>query len=855
MEKTRIHTGIMTCMLCWIAACFFFSASAPGIAWGFDVSARVNQVRIAPSDTIRLQVVVDGGKADLDLSPIVDFQILSRGTSTSRSYVNGVWSHKVTYTYILSPLTSGTLSIPALTIRRKGETARTEPISIEVSSQAGQSQDNPARCFARAQISRNHPVAGQPLVYTFSLFCGQPIADARLQPPSFTGFSAKEIDSQRQNKTQIINGQEFRVISISYLLLPQQPGDITIESASVMVRVMTKQEKDPFEDFFDNGFSSSFFSGTQTRTLRISSRPIPVTVRPLPPYKGKGTFSGLVGTFVLKASVDKTTLGVGESATLTFEVSGRGNIMDAGPPQGWMPDKKAFKIYADTPKEEIQISDQGYSGKKIFQQALVPLTPGVKTILPASLIYFDTETNTYQTLATPSFDISVTARPGDNLSVSAKTDTPDDPGLPENANSIHKKEVTLLNQDILDIRESPRILSLGSGMGFWFFVSMTALPPAILALFFMAWQLCTRKQSRTSLLTKEAKKALTLARKAHPDSPQSWELLHGALTRVIWAKAGKTGQNSTPAEVENVLQQQGAASSDIKETLQVMEKIDSVRFGGKQPDAEDYGRCLSRINKWLCLVLMILGTWAGVYPDKVPAEPGPPSQNFSPAFVQAVKEYRAGEFEKAAQTFERIAEKSKNNADIFYNTGNAWFKAGNMGRAILWYERARIYAPNDPDLRYNLNFAREKTLDQQDTDFSLSHLVLFWHGYIPVGYVQAAALAMTWLFCIWAGVCVVRKKRIFSLPGMLSALIALGLFLAVGINQYARLKDTRAVIVQDVVPVRSGTSPQATRLFDLHAGAVVKSGEHKNGYMKIFWTKNKVGWVKIGHALDISLKN
>ncbi len=48
------------------------------------------------------------------------------------------------------------------------------------------------------------------------------------------------------------------------------------------------------------------------------------------------------------------------------------------------------------------------------------------------------------------------------------------------------------------------------------------------------------------------------------------------------------------------------------------------------------------------------------------------------------------------------------------------------------------------------------------------------------------------------------------------------------------------MIIQDIVPVRSETSDKATRLFDLHAGAVVKAGEKKNGYMKIFWQEIKI---------------
>ena len=60
-----------------------------------------------------------------------------------------------------------------------------------------------------------------------------------------------------------------------------------------------------------------------------------------------------------------------------------------------------------------------------------------------------------------------------------------------------------------------------------------------------------------------------------------------------------------------------------------------------------------------------------------------------------------------------------------------------------------------------------------------------------------------------------------------------------------------AVIVQDEVPVRSGMTDTATKLFSLHAGTKVSVEEEREGYLKIRFSKDRIGWVKTTDAIVI----
>ena len=67
--------------------------------------------------------------------------------------------------------------------------------------------------------------------------------------------------------------------------------------------------------------------------------------------------------------------------------------------------------------------------------------------------------------------------------------------------------------------------------------------------------------------------------------------------------------------------------------------------------------------------------------------------------------YRAGDFAAARRMYLEVVDAGVEDARIYYNLGNACFKSGKLGEAILWYERARRLLPHDEDIEANLRFA------------------------------------------------------------------------------------------------------------------------------------------------------
>ena len=78
------------------------------------------------------------------------------------------------------------------------------------------------------------------------------------------------------------------------------------------------------------------------------------------------------------------------------------------------------------------------------------------------------------------------------------------------------------------------------------------------------------------------------------------------------------------------------------------------------------------------------------------------------AFSKANQEYAAGRFREAIDLYDNVVKAGETSAALFYNIGNAWFRAGDLGQAILNYERALALEPRHPEAQANLRLVRDK---------------------------------------------------------------------------------------------------------------------------------------------------
>ena len=85
---------------------------------------------------------------------------------------------------------------------------------------------------------------------------------------------------------------------------------------------------------------------------------------------------------------------------------------------------------------------------------------------------------------------------------------------------------------------------------------------------------------------------------------------------------------------------------------------------------------------------------------------------YVPVLSDADSAYIQGDYLKAISIYESVIGNQGVNATLYMNLGNCWLKRDEIAKAILCYERAYLIDPSDPDIRFNLELARTKTVDK-----------------------------------------------------------------------------------------------------------------------------------------------
>ncbi len=561
-----------------LTAIMIFLLIIPNTVSAAEVKAFVDKNQVTLGESLNLMISVKGEGGEADISPVRDFKVISRGTSTNVQIVNSRITREMTYNYTLIPLKEGILKIPPLTVTADGNTYKTEEIIVQVSKTPQQDTGAESRdVFAEAYISNPNPYQGEQILYTLKFLNGIQIENARFQkPPEFPGFTAKKIEQDKTYRS-VIAGRQYNVNELNYILIPADTGEKIIEPAMISCDIVVRQSQSrrtPFGSIFDD----PFFNRNQLESKTFMTEAIMVNVKPFPPYSGDAKFSGLVGKFDIQAELESNTMNAGDSATLSVTIKGSGNIMDAGEPAIQFPE--SFKVYKDNPEEEIQLTGTGYQGKKVFRIAVVPAKEGNYSIPPIQLSYFNTETGNYETCTTQ--PISLTVNPP------KEKESLDIVSAPlENRELSLKKKVEFIGRDILPPKENPiESLKDHNTLSLMQFVALLLFPPLFFLSIKTAIAMTGKNNNPASIMAERANKALKDACKSDLSGEEFLSCLYRALISVILSKAGVKGESLTYAEAQNILQSNGYSDEIAINAAALLEKIESAKFSGLKMDKE-----------------------------------------------------------------------------------------------------------------------------------------------------------------------------------------------------------------------------------------------------------------------------
>jgi len=795
-----------------------------------DLSVEIDGAQNAPVPKIALQTASTGGVT-----------VRYVGPSTQVSIVNGQVSASITHRYSVVATQPGRFTIGPITVEYGGKTYAAGTVTLEAVAGGAPTGRGPAAAPAGEQLrlvlsaAGAEAYVGERVPITLRLTIGQ-VRVADLQYPVIPGegFALDKLpepEQRREGATQVV---EFHTT-----LVPLRSGTLTIGPATMALNLVVRgRVTDPF-------FGSVL--GDQRRPMELHSEPLALAVLPLPDAGKPADFSGAVGHFQFDLKASPLEVAVGDPVTVTSTIRGDGALDAVRPPAIAANDR--LRVY---PVQVAQVANQpaAHAGEKVFEQVVIPLAAGTVALPDLRFSYFDPEARSYQTVDRPPIVLTV----HESAAAHAAPQITGAVGAP-----APKPE--RLGRDIVFIKDAPgELRPIGArrwrSRVFW----LLQLVPLAVWLGALAVERRRRRLSgdvryaRFTRAGREARAAIARAGAAlrAGDRAAFHDTVAAAVRDYLAAKLDLPPGAVTAAAAAERLRRAGLALEVAGDLEAFFAACEQARFAPPGADGADMRRTLERadaivralererrLGRSLAAASLLVIALASV------VRAAPPAETPNTIFFSANALYGEERWAEAAAEYERVLAAGWESGNLYFNLGNAWFRAGDVGRAVLDYERARRLLPRDPDVQANLSYAREQA-GESGTQTLWPRLVFPLAGRAASGELLGAASAL------YAAIMALLTVALFVpavAPGARSAAAVAALALVVVLPSAAwrlatvDLPAWAVVVGHDEATVRFEPSASGTVHFQAKPGTVVRLLGAREGWAQVERADGRRGWV------------
>jgi hypothetical protein len=381
-----------------------------------QVFAQVDsQKDIYVGESFTYNVIIDGenNMGQVDLTPLARYNPRSAGnrdvSQTSINIINGKTTKSVVKRYVMSySLVSnqtGQIELSSVKVTVAGKNYQTNPVSVNILKPGTTDQLD-----LEVTLSEQQCYVGQPVLMTIKFYFSADISDPQFNIPVFSGdafyFENPDILDQQVKEfdlgsgtTVLVSqhqvahkGKQSNVLILRKILIPKISGKIQIDPAVVSTDVVVGRSRSR-DRFFDDFFSS----GKQYKRFMVSSKPLSLSVLPLPEQGKPDGFYGLVGRYTISASAKPTTdVYMGDPITLTIKVGGSKYLK----PIQWPKLKQVPKLAANFKMPSQKATPTIVDGLKVFTQTIRPDNNQANVIPSIPLAYFDPDNGSYSVAKT-----------------------------------------------------------------------------------------------------------------------------------------------------------------------------------------------------------------------------------------------------------------------------------------------------------------------------------------------------------------------------------------------------------------------------------------------------------------------
>lgn len=339
--------------------------------------------------------------------------------------------------YTLTAISTGRFIVPGASARVENRLYKSNQVWIDViSQQDALNKKKPAdpvnediflspgedplakirhNLFMKVLVDKTSCVVGEPVTAIFKLYSRLDSKSDIVKNPGFYGFTVQDminLDS-RVRSTEIVNGKNFDVHIVRKVqLYPLQAGHFEIDAMEVKNKVKFSKSAvsgQPEQEIIEGIVpekENNIGSDAVVFENSMATRPVVITVKPVPEKGKPKNYDGATGNFRITASLQKKELARNEEGELVVSISGKGNFTQLSPPDLQWP--QGIDGFDPVIRDSIDHMQTPMSGRREFHYTFISSRPAEYTIPAIDLSFFNPDTNNYFNIHTQPVSLTVT---------------------------------------------------------------------------------------------------------------------------------------------------------------------------------------------------------------------------------------------------------------------------------------------------------------------------------------------------------------------------------------------------------------------------------------------------------------
>jgi len=210
-------------------------------------------------------------------------------------------------------------------------------------------------------------------------------------------------------------------------------------------------------------------------------------------------------------------------------------------------------------------------------------------------------------------------------------------------------------------------------------------------------------------------------------------------------------------------------------------------------------------------------------------------------FTKANQAFAQGHFKEAISGYEAVVRARQWSANLFYDLGNAYFRTGDFGRAILNYQRALALDPHHPEAAANIQITRDEARAlQMQPNWTERYL-----QFASINQFSIAAAIALWIaiFCLVVRLLTRHRSATMTTLLLLALLVFAGAILAIWQLEDGSQGRALAIVTGKNIQARLATADTANAVLALPAGSEVKILSTRGDWTYAALPNNLRGWI------------